>query len=75
MRFTAAAVLAFASAVVAQTAGFDVFSKPTQGEEIPAGSNYEIEWQPSSDYTGTVTITLLGGIAPNKLDDIAVVAS
>ncbi|OIW35161.1 hypothetical protein CONLIGDRAFT_43356 [Coniochaeta ligniaria NRRL 30616] len=62
MRFTStAAILALASSVFAQTPGFDVISKPTKDEVIPAGSTYLIDWEPSSNWTGTVTIDLLGG--------------
>lgn len=76
MRFTSAAsVLAFVSAVLAQTAGFDPIEKPTKGETIPAGSNYEVVWQTSDAYNGTVTITLLGGPARDGLEDIEVIAS
>jgi hypothetical protein len=53
--------LATASTVVAQTAGFDVFTQPlTPGSTIAAGSTYTIEWTPSSP-AGTISIVLLEG--------------
>ena len=62
MRFSIATVLAFASAALAQTAGFDVVTKPTDQEKIPAGKAYEIVWSPSAEYSGkTVSIILVGG--------------
>jgi hypothetical protein len=61
MRFSIAATLAFATSVVAQTAGFNVMTKPTQGEEVPAGSTYEIVWQHGAEHPGPVTIELIGG--------------
>ncbi|KAB5580602.1 Ser-Thr-rich glycosyl-phosphatidyl-inositol-anchored membrane family-domain-containing protein [Coniochaeta sp. 2T2.1] len=65
MRFTlTTAVLALASSVFAQTPGFDVISKPTDGESVPAGSTYLIDWEPSTSnasWNGAVTIDLIGG--------------
>lgn len=79
MRFSAATVLAFASAVLAQldpTAGFDVVSKPTDQEKIPAGKAYEIVWAPSAEYSGkTVSIVLIGGPSQPKQDVLETIAS
>jgi hypothetical protein len=77
MRFTAAAALfAFAASVLAQnpTDGFDPIVKPTKGEKVPAGSTYDIEWQPNATFTGTVTIALLGGASPSTLQILSTVA-
>lgn len=76
MRFTiTAAVLAFATSVFAQTPGFDVISKPTKDEQVPAGATYEIEWAPNSNWTGTVTLSLLGGASQGTLQDLGPFAS
>lgn len=64
MRFSVAAVLALASAVFAQDAtdGFNVVTKPTEGESVPAGETYEIVWTPDTKYGDKpVSITLVGG--------------
>lgn len=67
--FVSAAVLAFASAVFATdpTPGFDSITSPFQDENIPAGKPFEIVWQPSNNYAGTVTIQLLQGATPSTL--------
>lgn len=68
------AILALASSVFAQTPGFDVISKPTKGEVVPAGSKYLIDWEPSTNWTGTVTIDLLGGPDQAGLQNLSVIA-
>jgi hypothetical protein len=79
MRFSITAVLALASSLVqAQydpTPGFHPITKPTQGEEVAAGSTYEIVWEPSASYPGTITIGLLGGDSPSTLDNLPPIAS
>lgn len=75
MKFTLATALAFVSATFAQTAGFNAISKPTEGEKVPAGSTYEIVWQPTAEYPGTVAIELLGGASPKDLDVLDPIAS
>ncbi|KAL2016948.1 hypothetical protein VTK56DRAFT_2824 [Thermocarpiscus australiensis] len=67
MQISVATILAFASAVLAQTEGFDPITKPTKGEEVPAGSTYEIVWEPSAAHPSTVSIDLLGGADPGHL--------
>ncbi len=74
MLFTAAAVLAFVASAVAQTAGFAPITKPGPSETIPAGSAYEIGWQSTAAYTGTVTISLLGGSSPGTLQPLTSIA-
>lgn len=75
MRFSAAALLALASAVFAQTEGFDVISKPGEGEKVPAGETYEIVWAPDAKYGDKpVDIILIGGPSQPKqqvLDTLA----
>jgi len=61
MRYSFAAILALASAVFAQTEGFDVISKPGNYEKVPAGSTYTVVWAPKPEHTGTVTLSLIGG--------------
>jgi Ser-Thr-rich glycosyl-phosphatidyl-inositol-anchored membrane family len=67
--FISAAVLAFASAVFATnpTPGFDPITSPFQDENVPAGKPFEIVWEPSKSYTGTVTIQLLQGATISTL--------
>ncbi|KAE8447490.1 hypothetical protein EG329_010763 [Mollisiaceae sp. DMI_Dod_QoI] len=69
MRFsTISAILAFAASTYAQTAGFDAITAPTQDQNVAAGSTLDIIWEPSANYTGTVTITLLEGATPSTLE-------
>lgn len=77
MRFSVAAVLAFATAVFAQTDGFDVISNPYAGEKVLAGKPCEIKWAPSTDpkFQGPVRIDVLGGATPQSLDIVGSVAS
>lgn len=67
-------ILALASSVLAQTPGFDVISKPTKDEVIPAGSTYLIDWEPSTNWTGPVTIDVLGGPNQGGLQPLSVLA-
>jgi len=77
MRFavSAAALLAFASSALAQTPNFDPITSPTKDEDVKAGSTFDIVWQPSSSYSGTVTLGLLGGSSPSTLSDVGTIAS
>ena len=72
--FISAAVLALVSSVLAQTAGFDAITSPTQDQNIPAGSSFDIIWQPGT-VTGTITITVLQGATTSTLQAGAVIAS
>jgi hypothetical protein len=76
MQDSAAALLAFVAYAVAQdtTPGFDPISKPGDKEAVPAGSTYQIVWQPSTVYTGPVSLTLIGGATTGTLDTVAVIA-
>jgi hypothetical protein len=75
MRFaTLSAALAFAASAVAQTAGFDPVTSPTQWEKVGAGKTFTIKWQPG-DVKGTVTIGLIGGVAQNKQVPLSTIAS
>lgn len=74
MRYTAASILAFASAVLAQTANFDVISKPTADSVVPAGKTYTITWAPTTEYNNdTITLTLLGGATPKTLQPLSII--
>ncbi|KAH6634136.1 Ser-Thr-rich glycosyl-phosphatidyl-inositol-anchored membrane family-domain-containing protein [Chaetomium sp. MPI-SDFR-AT-0129] len=75
MRFSLATLFAFASAVMAQTPGFNPITKPTEGEKVPAGSTYKIVWQPSAANPGAITIGLLGGASPALLSVIDTIAT
>jgi len=70
MRYSFAAVLALASSVFAQTAGFDVISKPGNFEKVPASSTYNIVWDPKPEHAGTVTISLIGGKDQKSLQPV-----
>ncbi|EAQ93567.1 hypothetical protein CHGG_01802 [Chaetomium globosum CBS 148.51] len=74
MRFSITALFAFATAVMAQTEGFNVITKPVKGEKVPAGSTYEIVWQPSAAHPGEITIGLLGGASPQTLSVVDTIA-
>ncbi|KAH8773595.1 Ser-Thr-rich glycosyl-phosphatidyl-inositol-anchored membrane family-domain-containing protein [Diaporthe sp. PMI_573] len=72
---TAATLLAWVSAALAQTAGFDPITTPAKDESVAAGSTYTVKWDYSADYAGTVSIQLLQGADPTTLQLGAVVAS
>lgn len=74
MRFSIAAVVAFAGVALAQIEGFNPITKPTEGEVVPAGSTYEIVWQPSAKNPGSIAISLLGGSDPKGLTVVAAIA-
>lgn len=74
MRFSITALFAFATTVLAQTEGFNVITKPVKGEKVPAGSTYEIVWQPSAAHPGEITIGLLGGSSPQTLSVVDTIA-
>ncbi|KAH8885087.1 hypothetical protein GQ53DRAFT_367194 [Thozetella sp. PMI_491] len=74
MHFTAATVLAFAASALAQTLHFDAITKPGQSETIPAGSKYTIQWEPSTEYSGTVSLSVIGGASPQTLQPVADIA-
>jgi hypothetical protein len=74
MRFSITALFAFATTVLAQTEGFNVITKPVKGEQVPAGSTYEIVWQPSAAHPGEITIGLLGGSSPQTLSVVDTIA-
>jgi hypothetical protein len=65
--FISAAILALTAGVFAQTTNFDPITAPTQDQNVPAGTSLNIVWQPSTTYTGTITITLLEGSSPSTL--------
>lgn len=70
MRFfaTASALLAMATAAIAQTADFNPIFTPKDLEEIPAGSLYEVTWEAPAKYAdGTVSISLIGGATQGTL--------
>lgn len=67
-------VLANAASVLAQTAGFDVFSLPAAQSTFSVGSILPIVWAPQTT-TGTVSIELIGGSSTNNLNPITVVVS
>ncbi|GAB1310159.1 hypothetical protein MFIFM68171_00369 [Madurella fahalii] len=75
MQFTLATVLALANAALAQVAGFHAITQPAEGEQVPAGSTYEIVWQPNADYPGTIVIGLLGGATPATLSVVDTIAA
>jgi hypothetical protein len=72
---TAATLLAWVSAALAQTSGFDPIILPAKDESVAAGSTYTVKWDYSADYAGTVSIQLLQGATPSTLQLGPVVAS
>ncbi|KAJ0117321.1 hypothetical protein N8I77_006691 [Diaporthe amygdali] len=72
---TAATLLAWVSAALAQTAGFDAISLPAKDESVSAGSTYTVKWDYSATYAGTVSIQLLQGADATTLQLGPVVAS
>lgn len=71
-----ASVLALATSALAQeaTAGYAVVSAPGNGEIVPSGKTYTIQWS-AGKFTGPATISLMGGNDPTTLmvlDPIAV---
>lgn len=66
--FVKACLLALASttAVLAQTAGFDVITAPARNEVIAAGSTFTITWT-SSDPAGKISLVLLEGASNTTL--------
>lgn len=62
----AATLMAMASAVTAQKAGFAVFANPAMDEVVFAGKPYTLKWTAGKDatgkdYAGPATLTLIGG--------------
>ncbi|ETS78583.1 hypothetical protein PFICI_10645 [Pestalotiopsis fici W106-1] len=68
MRFSTILTLLLAGicGTLAQTPGFDPMSKPTNWQDVTAGENFQIVWDPTS-YKGTITLELLGGGSPATL--------
>ncbi|KAK0747971.1 Ser-Thr-rich glycosyl-phosphatidyl-inositol-anchored membrane family-domain-containing protein [Apiosordaria backusii] len=78
MRFSGLSVLGFASVVLAQwdpTPGFNVLSKPSFDEVVPAGKPYDVEWAGTDEFPEAITIKLYGGKARNSLDLVSTIAS
>jgi hypothetical protein len=78
MRFfaSASALLAMTVAAVAQTADFNPVYTPSENEEVPAGSTFEITWSAPAKYAdGTVSISLIGGADQGTQVPIADIAT
>lgn len=78
MQFTmsAAAFLAMAASVLAQTADFNPVYTPESGSVVPAGSTFEITWDAPAQYAdGTVSISLIGGATQNAQVPLAQIAA
>lgn len=80
MRFTisAAAVVAFASSVLAQdpTSDFDPITEPALNEAVPAGQTFNIQWTSSDKYADElIDIALIGGPDQKSLVPVTTVAS
>ncbi|KAI1660173.1 Ser-Thr-rich glycosyl-phosphatidyl-inositol-anchored membrane family-domain-containing protein [Daldinia decipiens] len=71
---TFASALAFAASAFAQTPGYAVLTSPADGQKVPSGQTFTIQWQPGQ-YTGPATITLLGGETPTTLTPGPVLAT
>ncbi|KEY72524.1 hypothetical protein S7711_05597 [Stachybotrys chartarum IBT 7711] len=72
---SAAAFLAMAASVFAQTPDFNPVYTPEEGTVVPAGSTFEITWDAPEQYAdGTISISLIGGATQGTqvpLQDIA----
>jgi len=82
MRFfslTTAAVLAFASSVLAQdvpTPDFDAVNVPTPEQTIQAGSTFQVTWTTTDKYLATtIKISLIGGPNQKGLQPLGDIAS
>jgi hypothetical protein len=79
MRFSAAALLAFAASAIAQTnptEGFNPITKPEKDENVAAGTPFVITWQVADEYKDLqVDIELLGGNDPTTLVPLGKIAS
>jgi hypothetical protein len=73
MRASFLQVLAFATAALAQTAGFDVFSTPVNQSSWKVGDVLPIAWAPSAP-AGKITLTLIGGPSSSNLAAVIVIA-
>ena len=73
--YVAIAYAAMLSVVAAQTSGFDIITSPLEDEVVYAGSNFEIQWEASSAYTGSITLWLLSGSSATNLQDAIEIAS
>jgi hypothetical protein len=68
--FVSAAILAFVSSAFAgnPTDGFDVMSVPSiTVDTVTAGSSYTIKWASTSQYPGTITLSLMQGASTGTL--------
>lgn len=71
-----ATILLLATAVLAQPLDFNVINKPLRNDNIPAGSTYQILWEPSpATYPGPITLSLVGGETQTSLSTIVIIAS
>ncbi|KAH6647717.1 Ser-Thr-rich glycosyl-phosphatidyl-inositol-anchored membrane family-domain-containing protein [Truncatella angustata] len=59
--------------VHAQTPGFDPMIKPSNWQDVTAGENFQIVWDPT-DFKGTITLELLGGGSPATLQILGNIA-
>ncbi|KAG5918172.1 hypothetical protein E4U42_006954 [Claviceps africana] len=76
MRFSAAAVLAFAATTLAQTPDFDAVYSPKKDEIVTAGSALNLTWDAPAKYdSGIISIELIGGATQNTQTHIANIAS
>ena len=75
MRFSAAAVLAFAASTLAQAPDFDPIYTPKKDEIVAAGSALTLTWDAPAKYaSGTISIELIGGATQNTQQHIANIA-
>lgn len=78
MRFfaSASALLAMATAAVAQTDGFNPVYTPATGDKVIAGSPFTVTWGAPAKYAdATISISLIGGATQGTLQPIADIAS
>lgn len=78
MRFfaSASALLAMATAAVAQTADFDPIFRPATGDDVVAGSAFTVTWEAPAKYAdASISIHLIGGASQGTLQPVADIAS
>ncbi|PMD17217.1 hypothetical protein NA56DRAFT_692130 [Hyaloscypha hepaticicola] len=73
MRVSLIQFIAFATAALAQTPGFDVFSSPNSQSSWKVGDVLPIAWTPSMP-AGKITLTLIGGSSSSNLAPVLVIA-
>jgi hypothetical protein len=73
MRASLFEILAFATAALAQTPGFDPFSSPPDQAKFKVGDVLPIAWN-ATKTGGTISLTLIGGSSSKNLATVTAIA-